>query len=47
MSDANRVGLRYIEETTWNSLPGTPTMQALRITSDSIIPAVDTLFQKS
>jgi hypothetical protein len=43
MSDANRVGIRYIEEVTWNTLPGTPAMQALRLTSDSIIPAVDTI----
>jgi len=46
MSDSNRVGLRYIEETTWNSLPGTPTMQALRLTSDSIIPAIDTIISE-
>ncbi len=46
MSDANRVGLRYIEETVWNSLPNTPTMQALRLTSDSIIPAIDTIISE-
>ena len=46
MSDANRVGLRYIEEVTWNSLPATPAMQALRLTSDSIIPAVDTIISE-
>jgi len=46
MSDSNRVGIRYIEEIAWNSLPGTPTMQALRLTSDSIIPAVDTIISE-
>ena len=46
MSDANRVGIRYIEEVTWNTTPATPTMQALRLTSDSMIPAVDTIISE-
>jgi len=43
MSDANRVGLRYIEEVTWNSLPGTPTMTPLRYTGESLIPSVENI----
>lgn len=43
MSDSNRVGLRYIEEATWNSLPGTPTMTPIRYTGESMIPAVENI----
>ena len=43
MSDANRVGIRYIQDESWNTLPGTPTMQAIRLTSDSLIPAVENI----
>jgi len=43
MSDANRVGLRYIEEVTWNTLPGTPTMTPLRYTGESLIPSVENI----
>ena len=46
MSDANRVGIRFIEEATWNTTPATPTMQAIRLTSDSMIPAVDTIISE-
>lgn len=42
MSEANRVGLRFIEENGWNSTPTTPTMQALRFTSDSLKHQIDT-----
>lgn len=36
MSDANRVGLRYIEEVTWGVTPATPVMQAMRFTDESL-----------
>jgi len=34
-SDSNRVGLRFIEESTWGTTPATPTMQALNFSSES------------
>jgi len=43
MSDANRVGLRYIEETTWNSLPAAPAMTPIRYTGESMIPSVENI----
>jgi len=43
MSDSNRVGLRFIEETTWNSLPGTPTLAPIRFTGESLIPNVENI----
>ena len=46
MSDANRVGIRFIEEAAWNTTPVTPTMQAIRLTSDSMIPAIDTIISE-
>ncbi len=36
MSDANRVGLRFIEESAWGTTPATPTMQAIRFTGENI-----------
>ena len=41
MSEANRVGLRFIEEVTWNTTPATPTMQALRFTGENLGHAID------
>jgi hypothetical protein len=46
MSDANRTSLRFIEETTWNSLPGTPTMQKLRWTGESLNPGVENIISQ-
>ena len=43
MADANRTRLSYIEETTWNSLPGTPSMQTLRLTGESLVPEVENI----
>ena len=43
MSDSNRVGLRYIEEVTWNTLPGTPTMAPIRFTGESLVPNVENI----
>lgn len=42
MSEANRVGLRFIEEVTWNTTPATPTMQALRFTGENLGHNIDT-----
>ena len=36
MADANTSALGYIAESTWGTTPGTPELQALRITSDSL-----------
>lgn len=36
MSDANRVRLAYVPETVWGTTPATPTLQALRFTSESL-----------
>jgi hypothetical protein len=36
MSDANRVGLSAIKETTWGTTPTTPTFETIRITSESL-----------
>ena len=36
MADTNRVQLKYIEETTWGTTPGTPTMTEIRMTSESL-----------
>jgi hypothetical protein len=41
MSEANRVGLRFIEEVTWNTTPATPTMQAIRFTGENLGHAID------
>lgn len=43
MSDSNRVGLRFIQEDTWNSLPGTPTLAPIRFTGESLIPNVENI----
>lgn len=43
MSDANRAGLRFIEEATWNTLPGTPTMVPIRFTGESLSAAVENI----
>lgn len=36
MSDANRVAMKYVQESTFGTTPGTPTMKTLRFTSESI-----------
>ena len=43
MADANRTSLRFIEEVTWNTLPGTPTMTALRYTGESLNAELETI----
>ena len=43
MSSSNLVALRLIEETTWGSLPSTPTMAAIRYTGESLITEVQTI----
>jgi hypothetical protein len=41
MSDSNRAALRFIEEATWNTLPGTPTMAPIRFTGESLSASVE------
>lgn len=36
MSDANRVAMKYVQESTFGTTPSTPTMKTLRFTSESI-----------
>lgn len=43
MSEANRVRLSYIEETTWGTTPDTPTFQTLRHTNQGLAHNIDTI----
>lgn len=36
MSDANRIQLRFVEETTWGTTPSTAALQELRLTGESL-----------
>lgn len=42
-SDSNRVGLRYVRETTWGTLPAGPNMQELNFTSESLKGNINTV----
>jgi len=43
MSNANRVQLAFVEEQNWGTIPATPNMQLLRMTSDSLNHEVETI----
>ena len=43
MADSNRTQLRYMEEATWNTTPGTFNTTALRMTGESIVPEVENI----
>jgi len=46
MSDSNRAALRYIQEVTWNSLPGTPTMTPIRFTEEDLNASVENIVSR-
>lgn len=41
--DTNTLSVRAIEETVFGTTPATPTLQALRVTADSLVPAKNTI----
>ena len=43
MSNANRVQLAFIDESVWGTIPTTPNMKILRMTSDSLNHEVETI----
>ena len=42
-ADSNRVGVRYVAESTWGTTPGTPTMKALNFTGESLVSTNNTV----
>lgn len=46
MADANRSSVRYIAEASWGVLPATPTMKAMRMTSEDLLPEVETIISE-